>query len=220
MRQETFRSRSASARGHGVRLLAGVLMMTIAMAPALAGCGTARQTVAEHPSATIGAGAGAVGGALIGGLVADSPTGAVIGGLLGGLAGGAAGHYLGRKERDRTAAVRAVGYSPGQGELVRLESARAVPAQVRPGDTVNLAATYTVLTPGGGTVAVNETRVVRHNGQVVANPSAQFQRTNGTFTSALPITLPTAADPGVYEVTTTVVADGESSTQKTSFVVG
>ena len=39
-----------------------------------------------------------------------------------------------------------------------------------------------------------ETREVRHDGKLVVNQSTEFQRANGTFTSALPITRPPRAD--------------------------
>jgi hypothetical protein len=73
------------------------------------------------------------------------------------------------------------------------------------GGTVNLLVTYTVLLPQADrAVAVRETREVRHNGALVANPTTQFQRQGGTFTSAMPVTLPSTAGRGLYEVTTTV----------------
>jgi surface antigen len=196
-------------------VLASVLVATVA----LSGCGRAVETVRQHPEATIGAGAGIAGGALIGGLITQRPTGAIVGGLLGGLAGGAAGEYMARRDRTHTEAATALNYSPAQGSVVRIEEAHAVPQTAQRGQTVNLAAIYTVLTPQQEPITVRETRVVRHNGQVVANPAAEFQRAPGTYTSALPITLPADAPPGQYEVTTTVVAGGQSSTANTTFTV-
>ena len=201
-------------------MLKSLVIWLVVPAMLATGCARATETVREHPSTAIGAGAGAAGGALIGGLIADSPTGAVVGGLLGGLAGGAAGHYLGRQERGRSDAMQALDYTPQQGRMVRLEQAEAVPTAVKPGDTVNLAARYTVLTPRPGErVPVREMRVVRHGSEIVANPSAEFTRENGTYTSALPITLPANAEAGTYEVTTTVISGGESATETTRFEV-
>jgi hypothetical protein len=173
-----------------MRTTASLLVMSLIVT---AGCSSVTEQVRENPETTIGAGAGAVGGALIGGLVTDSPAGPVVGGLLGGLAGGAAGHYLGRRDRTRRQAADALGYAPEQGKVVDLERVDSVPDVVNPGDRVNLAATYTVLTPDGGTVPVRELRFVRHDGELVADPSAEFRRANGTYTSALPITLPADA---------------------------
>ena len=175
------------------RLMVIGVLVSLSATP---GCSTITENVQENPETTIAAGAGAVGGALIGGLVTDSPAGPVVGGLLGGLAGGAAGHYLGRRDRTRAQAMEAVGYAPAHGKLLDLERAKPVPALVQPGERVNLTATYTVLTPRDEAVPVRELRFVRHDGELVADPSAKFIRANGTYTSALPIVLPADAPTG------------------------
>lgn len=104
--------------------------------------------------------------------------------------------------------------------MVRVERVQAEPSALGPGGTVYLGTTYTVLTPNPAeTVTVHETREVRHNGVLVANPTTAFTRPNGTFTSALPITLPSAAARGAYEVTITVAVADRASRGLTSFVV-
>ncbi len=180
-----------------------ILIMTISLGSA--GC----ETVSEHQKTAIGTGAGAAGGALIGGLISRNTTGVVVGGLVGALAGGGIGYYLERQDRTASQAAVATGYSPAQGNLVRVDGVQVLPAQVRPGETVSLAITYTVLTPRDDqSYLVRETREIRHDGVLVANPTTEFHRSNGTFTSALPITLPPTAGRGTYEVATTVsIAD-------------
>ena len=85
---------------------------------------------------------------------------------------------------------------------------------------MNLVTTYTVLTPQADrSVAVRETREVRHNGALVANPTTEFTRQGGTFTSAVPITLPRGAATGTYEVTITVAAGDRLSRGTTSFTM-
>jgi outer membrane lipoprotein SlyB len=118
--------------------------------------GTGCQTISEHQKTAIGAGAGAGGGALAGGLIGRDATGVVVGGLIGALAGGGVGYYLDRQDRTRTQAVAETGYTPTQGNLVRVDGVQASPAQVRPGDTVNLTTTYTVLTPQATQSSVDE----------------------------------------------------------------
>jgi hypothetical protein len=159
----------------------------------------------------------AVGTAIIGGPVRGKT--AVIGRLSGALAGGVIGNYLERQDRDRTAAAIAVGYLPEQGEVLKLETVEALPATARRGDVVDLASTYTVLTPNNRPMTIRETREVRHNGSLVAKPFIDVQRSNGTFTSILPITLPPNAKPGTYEVTTTVSKDQRTSRSITNFTV-
>ncbi len=193
-----------------VTALALVMVTTIG----LSGC----ETVREHKTTAIGAGAGAAAGTAAGAVIGKDVTGAVVGGLLGALAGGAVGYYVERKDRDRSSAATAVGYN-GQDEVVRVDQVSASPASVQPGGTVNLSATYTILTPGNQTVNVTETREVRYNGQLVANPSTTVQRADGTYTSQLPITLPATAPRGTYEYTTTVTANGRVSRSSATFQV-
>jgi surface antigen len=192
------------------------LAAVLSASAVLGGC----ETIRENPKTSIGAGTGAAAGGVAGGLIGRDTTGVVVGGLLGGLAGGAIGYYLERQDRNRTQAASEVGYNPGQGTVVRVEQVQTNPASVRPGQTVNVVATYTVLTPQADqTVAVRETREIRHNGALVANPTTEFSRTNGTFTSALPITLPADAGRGAYEVTTTVAVGDRVSRGSTNFRV-
>jgi hypothetical protein len=200
-------------RAHSQPIAIVVAVILVVMS-GLAGC----ETVSEHKETAIGAGAGAAGGAVIGGL-AGGTKGAVIGGLLGALAGGAVGNYLERKERDRPAAASAAGYDPSQGNVVRVERVQASPASVRPGGQVTLDVTYTILTPRNQMSTVRETREVRHDGQLVADPAIEVQRNDGTFTSTLPITLPSTARPGTYEVTTSVSMADRTSRSMTTFTV-
>lgn len=206
---------SAMAASVVRRPAASVVAIAMLVVTALSGC----ETVSEHKTTAIGAGAGAAGGAAIGGLATRSATGAVVGGLLGGLAGGAVGYYLERRDRDRAEAATEAGYRPEQGTVVRIDRAETSPASVRAGQTVNLLMTYTVLTPTDAAITVREMREIRHNGALVANPGADVRRANGTFTSALPITLPRTAQPGTYEVTTTVTAADRISRNTTTFTV-
>lgn len=201
-----------------IRVTAGSLAGLLLMMGALSSCESTPQVLKEHKETAIGAGVGGAGGAVIGGL-AGGTQGAVIGGLLGVLAGGVVGNYLERQDKDRPAAATAVGYQPSQGNVVRVENVQASPSTVRAGETVNLTSTYTILTPGNQSMTVQETREARHDGALVANPTINVQRANGTFTSTLPITLPSNAQPGTYEVITTVAMGDRTSRSMTSFTV-
>ncbi|HSB68161.1 MAG TPA: glycine zipper domain-containing protein [Candidatus Methylomirabilis sp.] len=199
-----------------MRCTAVVLLVVLSSALGLGGC----ETIQENPKTAVGAGVGAAGGALAGGLIGRSTTGVVVGGLVGALAGGAIGQYMDRQDRTAAQAASDTGYKPAQGTVVRVERVQTDPVSVPPGGTVNLAMTYTVLTPNPNqSVTVSETREVRHNGALVANPTTSFARTSGTFTSALPITLPAGAARGSYEVTTTVAVSDRSSRGVTTFLV-
>ena len=154
-----------------------------------AGCETASrtgdvatETVRQHPGTAVGAGAGAAGGAVIGG-VAGGSKGAIVGGLLGALAGGVIGNYIERRD-DGAAGTSTSGTAPSStsaqsttsaspnGDLgIRMDQVQTVPTVVPPGGTVNLGATYTVFGPSGQTIDVREIREVRHQGELVANPT-------------------------------------------------
>jgi Glycine zipper len=193
---------------------------------------TAGQTIRDHPQTATGAGVGAAGGAVVGGL-AGGTKGAIIGGLVGALAGGAIGNYVERQESalPQTVSTPAPPATPATSApsatvpprdgavVVRVDQVQAQPSVLRAGDTVNLNATYTVLTPSGQLTTVRETREVRLNGELVANPALDVARQSGTYSSALPITLPANARPGRYEVTTTVASGDRQSTSTTSFSV-
>src|SRR5512147_1051530 len=141
-----------------MRMTAGLMVVVLALTLGLSGC----ETIQENPKTAMGAGAGVAAGALLGGLIGRNATGVVVGGLLGGLAGGAIGQYLDRQDRTRAQAAAATGYTPAQGDLVRVEKVQVTPDPVRAGGTVNLLVTYTVLLPQADrTVAVRETREVR-----------------------------------------------------------
>jgi hypothetical protein len=199
-----------------MRGVSWLLLLVLAVSLVASGC----ETVSEHRTTAIGAGAGAAGGAILGGLISRNTTGIVLGGLLGGLVGGGIGYYLERQDKSRAQAARETGYTPDQGTVIRVDRVQAEPAAVEPGGTVNLAATYTLLTPDATkSQQVRETREVRHNGALVANPTTEFSRLNGTFTSALPITLPGTAAKGAYEVTTTVGVGDRVSRGTTVFTV-
>lgn len=199
----------------GLRHRSITILLVVALV-AIAGC----ETVRENPKTTIGAGTGAAAGGVAGGLIGRNTTGVVVGGLLGSLAGGAIGYYLDRQDRTRVQAVTETAYDPKQGNVVKVEQVVARPDPAGVGETVNIVATYTLLTPRGDqTTPVRETREIRHNGALVANPTTEFARPNGTFTSALPITLPATAGRGSYEVTTTVAAGDRVSRGTTTFTV-
>jgi hypothetical protein len=202
------------------RLMAATLVL--ALAAGLAGCqtmgSTATDTVREHPGTVIGAGTGAVGGAVVGGLVGGT-RGAVVGGLLGGLAGGVIGNYVERRDDPPAAAPVGAPLRTEEDAGVHLERVQASPVIVPAGGTVDLGATYTVLGVKDQSLTVSETREIRHEGQLVANATTNVARTNGTYTTSLPITLPPTASSGRYDVTTTVALADRRVSQTSTFQV-
>jgi hypothetical protein len=199
-----------------MRMLAAFLALVLVSFAALSGCAT----IEENPRTAIGTGVGAAGGAAAGGLISSGATGAVVGGLIGALAGGGIGYYLDHQEKTRAQAVNDTGYTPAQGNVVRVDRVQAEPATLHQGGTVNMMTTYTVLTPRAeDRVTVRETREVRRNRVLLANPTNEIARANGTFSSTLPNTLPSDGARGTYEVTTTVAVGDRSSHGISTFIV-
>lgn len=192
------------------------VILCIALILPVAGC----TTVEQHPGTATGAGLGAGIGAISGAAIGRSTTGAVVGGLLGALAGGAIGHYAYDRNRTAQETERVYNYYPTQGNMLNIEEASVVPPVVRPGGTVDLNITYAVMTPErAGTSQITEIREVRHNGQLVGRPTITVSRSNGTFTSTIPLRLPPDADPGIYTVTDTIESSFGSDTREATFSV-
>lgn len=152
----------------------------------------------EHKGAVVGAGAGAATGAVAGQAFGHHP---VAGALLGALVGGAIGDYVYDQRRDREQTLANYNYEPSSGTRISIEDVSVNPRQVDPGGTVDLKVTYALLTPvSDQSVAIKEIREVEHNNRVVANPEVTVRRTGGTYTSNIPVKLPSTAEAGQYTV--------------------
>lgn len=201
------------------RLLAGGLCCILVLV-SFVGCATVEESVRDNPKAVVGAAAGVAGGALLGGLIFKSAGGAIIGGLLGGLAGGLIGNAMESQAKDRAATARDYGYSPNQGTVVRIERVEIDPASIRAGERVNLIAHYALLTPNPNQpVTVTERWDIRRGRELTGNPVLTVQRQDGTWASAIPVTLPTTARFGTYRVAVTVEAGGQRDVAEKSFIV-
>lgn len=214
-------SRRRGGQGHspgarGVALLTGLAFLIAVTG----GCASLEQSVKENPSTAVGAIVGTAGGMLIGGLLFKSAAGILLGGLVGGLSGGLIGHALERKEKPAEATNQQYKYTASQGTRVKIESVRTEPAQAKPGEQVSLIVTYALLTPNPNeTVNVSERREITYQGSLVGNPALDVKRTGGTWTSALPLTLPANAEAGTYRLLTTVQAGSGQDTREASFTV-
>ncbi len=167
-----------------------------------------------------GAGVGGATGALAGAALGRSTGSTVLGGLMGALVGGAVGHYAYDMKRSGAETAQKYNYQPSSGTVLRMEEASATPQTVSPGGTVNLTMTYAVMTPSADSqVNVTETRVIKVNDQVVGQPQVNVDRKGGTYTSSVPITLPSTAQKGTYTVSETIQAGNATDTKQATFNV-
>jgi hypothetical protein len=177
----------------------------------------------EHKGAATGAGIGAVTGAVAGTLLGAKGAKtemAILGGLAGALAGGAIGHYAYDQKRTKDETARKYNYSSSQGNLIRIEDFSVVPASAMPGDTIELKMTYALLGVGAGKeVTISEIREIRYEGEIFGKPQVNVPRTDGTYVSTIPVTLPNDAKKGKYNVLTTVQSPYAIDSKEASFQI-
>ena len=197
-----------------------LLLCLFLVAGGTLGCAAVEEQVKAHPETAIGAGVGTAVGLLTGGLIFHNAAGTLLGGLIGGLTGGVIGNVVEARAQDRAATAERYHYTSTQGTILRIEAVEAHPAQVRPGDTINLNMRFAVLTRNAQqTIEVSEHRQIFLNSSVVGDSTLQAQRMGGTWTSSQPLTLPANAASGSYRVVMSVNADGTGATQETTFTV-
>lgn len=177
----------------------------------------------EHKGAATGAGIGAVTGAAAGAIFAKEgrkTEAAILGGLAGALVGGVIGHYAYDTQRTRTETAQRYSYQSSMGTMIRIEDVSTVPDTAKPGDKVELKATYAVLGAAPDSdINIAEIREIRHNGELIGRPEVNITRRGGTYTSTVPIFLPSNAKKGTYSVVTTIQSQTAKDSRETFFNV-
>jgi hypothetical protein len=185
------------------------------MAVGLFGCASIPE---EHKGAATGAAVGGAAGVLAGVALGDTK-GAIIGGLAGALIGGLIGHYAYDQKKTKEETAQKYAYQSSMGTMLRIEGVTVVPSTVKPGDKVNLNATYAVLAPTDTDINITETREIRMGGELVGKPEVNVTRRGGTYSSTVPLFLPSDAKPGTYTVMTTIQSEKAKDSRETSFTV-
>ena len=169
--------------------------------------------------AGVGAATGAVAGALLGSPGAKTEM-AVLGGVLGALAGGLIGHYAYDKKSSKENTSKKYNYKQSRGVFVKVENASVVPNAVKTGGKIDLRMTYAVLgAKPGSELSVTETREIKYKGELFAKPKMYVEREDGTYSSSIPITIPSTAKKGKYTVRFTVSSQNASDSKEMSFTV-
>ena len=195
--------------------LVSIITILAFLTVGLFGCASVPE---EHKGAATGA---AVGGAtgVLAGAVMGGTKGAIIGGLAGVLAGGLIGHYAYDQKKTKEETDQKYAYQSSMGTMLRIEGVTAVPNTVKPGDKVDLNATYAVLAPTDTDINITETREIKMGGELVGKPEVNVTHRGGTYSSTVPLFLPSDAKPGTYTVVTTIQTEKAKDSKETSFKV-
>lgn len=196
------------------------LVIIIALLVMSFGCASIPE---EHKGAATGAGIGAATGAVAGALLGSKGAKtemAIVGGLLGALAGGAIGHYAYDQKRTKEETAQKYHYKSSEGALVRIEDVSVVPSMPKPGDKVEMNMTYAVLGSASGQgTEISEIREIRYKGELFGKPEVTVSRNDGTYSSSIPLVLPSDAKKGKYTITMTVKGASASDSKEASFQV-
>ena len=119
-------------------------------------------------------------------------------------------HRLNREE-----AVAKENYCPTGGCVLRLNKVSVEPLRARPGDTLLLKTSYTLLTPEKVGIPVTITRQIYFRGKPLGTTKSMDSSIhNGSYDQEVNFQLPADAKPGVYSLVT-VVNTGFGHDQKT-----
>jgi len=198
-------------RRKGIQLILGVL---IGSGLILAGCETAGGS----------AGAGALLGGLAGGIIGNQSghawEGAAIGAVVGGLAGLIVHDIKTRRVRDAQQTAQDYSYTPDQGFKMDLRKMAVSPGSVKQGGTVTSTVEYATLGAGQSGVNVDESCVLKKDGEVVATLSEKkVTRTDGTWENVLEFEVPSDAAPGQYVIAQDLKAKDLSRSSQMGFNV-
>ena len=192
-------------------------LITVFFISFISGCASIPE---EHKGAATGAGIGAATGAIAGALIGGDTEGAVLGALAGALVGGAIGHYAYDKKKSREETQQTYNYKPAYGTVLTIEEVSSVPQTVSPGQTVELRMTYAILNPSPDMqTSIKESRTITYNGNLVGNPEIQVTRSDGTYTSTIPLHLPANAEKGTYVVRNEIQSSNAKDTREFTFTV-
>jgi hypothetical protein len=165
--------------------------------------------IAEYHRARRGAVLGALLGAAAGAAVASAAggrawQGAAAGALAGGVIGFLIGHGQDRVHAGRDAAVRAAGYDPAQGYLLRIDQVRFEPQRVPPGGTATLFVRYTLIGPDPAeNLVVHSFKGIKYDSKIVMGEGPStfvVGHGGGVVDTSARITIPAQAPAGTYTI--------------------
>jgi hypothetical protein len=145
---------------------------------------------------------------------------AVTGGFLGAFRAESIGEYTYEKKSTKEETARKYHYKPSQGIQIKIENASVVPDRVKAGETVKIRMTYAVLGAASRKeLTITETREIRYKGELFGKPKTYVTRGDGTYSSSVPVTLPSSAKKGRYKILLTVQTHKRSASKEATFYV-
>lgn len=112
------------------------------------------------------------------------------------------------------------GYCPTGGCVLRLDKVDIRPNRARGGATLQLATTYTILTPEQVALPVAITREIFYREKSLGRTKSIESRVyNGTRTQHIDFTLPANAAPGIYQLVTKISTGYGTAHDRTDFQV-
>jgi hypothetical protein len=165
---------------------------------------------AEERDQWLGGALGAATGAAIGAAAGHGDPGAIAAGAVGGAVVGWGAvklvQYHAEKTQSAAETDKVMGYTPGQGPMVRIRGARVVPEQVKRGDRLTFETEYTLAGPNAAT-PVRETWELWKDNQLLSTVPPQSQtREPGGWLAKASVDAPGGASPGTYVVKNRVEA--------------
>jgi hypothetical protein len=133
------------------------------------------------------------------------------------------GIYGGNREASRMGREEIVArenYCSTSGCVLRLDGIEVRPSKCRSGQTVDLATTYTILTPDAVAIPVAISRDILFQGKSLGKTKdIESRRLNGTWSQEIDFTVPKDAVPGIYTLKTKVTTGYGSDQKETQFRV-
>jgi len=112
------------------------------------------------------------------------------------------------------------GYCPTGGCVLRLDKVEVKPDRAKPGTTLLLRTTYTLLTPEQVAMPMAINRDIYYQGKSLGRTkSIETRRYNGTWTQDIDFTLPANAAPGIYTLVTSIETGFGTAQDTTQFQV-
>jgi hypothetical protein len=210
-----------------MKYIYSTIVIPLFLSLSLSGCADTSGTLNPYQSAGVGALSGAAIGSALGSVVGaatgDAGTGAWIGAAAGGALGGIGGAiYANHQNKLISSSVQtAATYQyDNTSSVINIEAASILPANVHPGQKIQLIMVYSSLVPENKALDITLVREIRFSNTLVGEPyQAKVSNRNGSYEDKVTYTLPVNAVPGRYIVINKALCKYGNAQKTVSFTV-